>query len=50
MAKGLEDTLFYRYVRLLALNEVGGDPAGSGSRRRRSTPACGPRRATGRTR
>jgi len=28
MAKGVEDTAFYRYVRLLALNEVGGDPAG----------------------
>ncbi len=27
MAKGLEDTLFYRHVRLLALNEVGGDPS-----------------------
>jgi (1->4)-alpha-D-glucan 1-alpha-D-glucosylmutase len=26
MAKSLEDTLFYRFVRLLALNEVGGDP------------------------
>jgi (1->4)-alpha-D-glucan 1-alpha-D-glucosylmutase len=26
MAKGVEDTGFYRYVRLLALNEVGGDP------------------------
>jgi (1->4)-alpha-D-glucan 1-alpha-D-glucosylmutase len=26
MAKSLEDTLFYRYVRLVALNEVGGDP------------------------
>ena len=26
MAKGIEDTVFYRYVRLLALNEVGGDP------------------------
>jgi (1->4)-alpha-D-glucan 1-alpha-D-glucosylmutase len=26
MAKGVEDTAFYRYVRLLALNEVGGDP------------------------
>src|SRR5689334_19033405 len=26
MAKGVEDTSFYRYVRLLALNEVGGDP------------------------
>jgi (1->4)-alpha-D-glucan 1-alpha-D-glucosylmutase len=27
MAKGLEDTAFYRHGRLLALNEVGGDPA-----------------------
>ncbi len=27
MAKGVEDTAFYRYVRLAALNEVGGDPA-----------------------
>jgi (1->4)-alpha-D-glucan 1-alpha-D-glucosylmutase len=27
MAKSLEDTLFYRYVRLVSLNEVGGDPA-----------------------
>jgi (1->4)-alpha-D-glucan 1-alpha-D-glucosylmutase len=27
MAKSEEDTAFYRYVRLLALNEVGGDPA-----------------------
>ena len=26
MAKGVEDTAFYRYFRLLALNEVGGDP------------------------
>ena len=26
MAKGLEDTAFYRYNRLLSLNEVGGDP------------------------
>jgi (1->4)-alpha-D-glucan 1-alpha-D-glucosylmutase len=25
-AKGLEDTAFYRYNRLIALNEVGGDP------------------------
>lgn len=25
-AKGVEDTAFYRHVRLLALNEVGGDP------------------------
>ncbi len=27
MAKGLEDTAFYRYNRLLSLNEVGGDPS-----------------------
>jgi len=26
MAKSLEDTSFYRYVRLISLNEVGGDP------------------------
>jgi malto-oligosyltrehalose synthase len=26
MAKAAEDTAFYRYLRLLALNEVGGDP------------------------
>lgn len=27
MAKSLEDTLFYRYGRLIVLNEVGGDPS-----------------------
>ena len=26
MAKGLEDTSFYVYTRLVSLNEVGGDP------------------------
>ncbi|WP_119679255.1 malto-oligosyltrehalose synthase [Indioceanicola profundi] len=26
MAKSVEDTLFYRFVRLVSLNEVGGDP------------------------
>lgn len=26
MAKGVEDTAFYRYARLLALNDVGGEP------------------------
>jgi (1->4)-alpha-D-glucan 1-alpha-D-glucosylmutase len=26
-AKGVEDTAFYRYLRLLALNDVGGDPS-----------------------
>jgi (1->4)-alpha-D-glucan 1-alpha-D-glucosylmutase len=30
MAKSLEDTAFYRYHRLLALNEVGGDPSAQG--------------------
>ena len=27
MAKGVEDTAFYRYTRFVALNEVGNDPA-----------------------
>jgi (1->4)-alpha-D-glucan 1-alpha-D-glucosylmutase len=27
MAKGVEDTAYYRYARFIALNEVGGDPA-----------------------
>ena len=31
MAKAVEDTAFYRYVRLASLNEVGGDPARFGS-------------------
>ncbi|MBV9293159.1 MAG: malto-oligosyltrehalose synthase [Frankiales bacterium] len=31
MAKGVEDTAFYRYLRLVALNEVGGDPGTFGS-------------------
>jgi malto-oligosyltrehalose synthase len=35
MAKALEDTCFYRYVRLLSLNEVGSDP-----RRFGTTPAA----------
>jgi (1->4)-alpha-D-glucan 1-alpha-D-glucosylmutase len=30
MAKGLEDTAFYRYNRLVSLNEVGGDPTNFG--------------------
>jgi maltooligosyltrehalose synthase len=30
MAKGVEDTAFYRYLRLTALNEVGGNPGGFG--------------------
>ncbi len=31
MAKAIEDTLFYRFSRLLALNEVGGDPLATGT-------------------
>jgi len=31
MAKGLEDTSFYRYHRLVSLNEVGGNPSKFGS-------------------
>ncbi|MGF1647650.1 MAG: malto-oligosyltrehalose synthase [Kineosporiaceae bacterium] len=31
MAKGVEDTAFYRWHRLVALNEVGGDPTRLGS-------------------
>lgn len=48
MAKSVEDTAFYRYARLLALNEVGSDPRNIGmtlrdfhrfnSKRRRSWP------------
>ncbi len=30
MAKGVEDTAFYRYARFVALNEVGGDPSDFG--------------------
>jgi (1->4)-alpha-D-glucan 1-alpha-D-glucosylmutase len=33
MAKGLEDTAFYRYHRLVSLNEVGSDPQGFGTTR-----------------
>ena len=38
MAKGLEDTVFYVYNRLLSLNEVGGNPESSA---RPSTPFTG---------
>ncbi len=31
MAKGVEDTAFYRDLRLLSLNEVGGDPGRFGT-------------------
>ncbi|MEX1162905.1 MAG: malto-oligosyltrehalose synthase, partial [Nitriliruptor sp.] len=31
MAKGVEDTTFYRYLRFVAVNEVGGDPSSLGT-------------------
>jgi (1->4)-alpha-D-glucan 1-alpha-D-glucosylmutase len=31
MAKGVEDTVFYRYLRFAAVNEVGGHPAHLGT-------------------
>ena len=31
MAKSIEDTVFYRYARLISLNEVGGDPTRFGT-------------------
>jgi (1->4)-alpha-D-glucan 1-alpha-D-glucosylmutase len=40
MAKGVEDTAFYRYGRLLALNEVGGDPSRFGIDVERFHTAC----------
>ena len=41
MAKGVEDTAFYRYSRLVALNEVGGEPGHFGGRRGRLPPLVG---------
>ncbi|HEY9388791.1 MAG TPA: malto-oligosyltrehalose synthase [Mycobacteriales bacterium] len=43
MAKGVEDTAFYRYTRLTALNEVGGDPAAFGVSAREFHAACADR-------
>jgi (1->4)-alpha-D-glucan 1-alpha-D-glucosylmutase len=43
MAKGVEDTAFYRYHRLVSLNEVGGDPSAFGA------PLEGFHRAMGRS-
>jgi (1->4)-alpha-D-glucan 1-alpha-D-glucosylmutase len=37
MAKGVEDSAYYRWARFVALNEVGGDPARSAARSRSST-------------
>ena len=51
MAKGVEDTAFYVYNRLLSLNEVGGDPgrfgaaAGASSTRYLAEPAANVARA-----
>ena len=45
MAKGVEDTAFYRYARLLALNDVGGDPSRFGLASRR-LPCREPRART----
>ena len=51
MAKGVEDTVFYRYNRFIALNEVGGDPGRFGVppeefHRRSTALAQGPHAAT----
>jgi (1->4)-alpha-D-glucan 1-alpha-D-glucosylmutase len=40
MAKGVEDTAFYRYLRLSALNEVGGDPGRFGTSLEQFHAAC----------
>ncbi len=40
MAKGVEDTAFYRYGRLLALNDVGGDPSRFGIDAERFHAGC----------
>ena len=50
MAKGAEDTAFYRYHRLISLNEVGGRPSVFGSRWRPSTPTPPRPRRSGPTR
>lgn len=40
MAKGVEDTAFYQFNRLVALNEVGGDPSRFGSSPQEFHRAC----------
>jgi (1->4)-alpha-D-glucan 1-alpha-D-glucosylmutase len=45
MAKGVEDTAFYRFNRLIALNEVGGDPACFGDGVEAFHAACRARQA-----
>lgn len=44
MAKGVEDTAFYRYNRLVALNEVGGEPSRFGLAPRDFFERCARRR------
>jgi (1->4)-alpha-D-glucan 1-alpha-D-glucosylmutase len=44
MAKGVEDTAFYRYNRLVSLNEVGGHPERFGAPVERFHQLCGERR------
>ena len=41
-AKAVEDTAFYTYVRLVSLNEVGGEPAPLRDARRRRSTRCSP--------
>ncbi len=50
MAKGVEDTAFYRDQRLIALNEVGGDPSQFGVEPARFHDACLQAQATHPTR
>ena len=50
MAKGVEDTAFYRDQRLIALNEVGGDPTRFGVDPGRFHDACSQAQATHPTR
>ena len=47
MAKGVEDTAFYCFVRLVALNEVGGDPRRFGMSHRTSSTNGAPTRRRG---
>ncbi|HUH11732.1 MAG TPA: malto-oligosyltrehalose synthase [Longimicrobiales bacterium] len=46
MAKGVEDTAFYRYNRLVSLNEVGGDPAQFGVSVKEFHKQCAARQQT----
>lgn len=48
MAKGVEDTAFYRWSRFVALNEVGDNPAHFGVPPASSTASPPPNRSAGR--